>query len=216
MRVKAVTFDAGGTLITSWPSVGHIYAEVAARHGWPGVSVKALNRQFTEAWHRRKNFNHTRAEWADLVTASFRGLMPAPPSRALFRELYERFSQPQAWHVFEDVLPALRTLSSRGFKLGVISNWDRRLGPLLRRLVLREFFDVVVVSCNVGSAKPSPAIFRCAADRLALPREAILHVGDSLEMDLHGAQRAGLQAVLLCRGTRVSAAGQIRSLAELC
>ena len=42
--IRAVTFDVGGTLIEPWPSVGHVYAEVAAQHGWAGLSIEALNR----------------------------------------------------------------------------------------------------------------------------------------------------------------------------
>src|SRR5262249_44700851 len=48
--VRAITFDVGGTLIQPWPSVGHIYAEVAAHHGRRDISVEALNRQFAAAW----------------------------------------------------------------------------------------------------------------------------------------------------------------------
>src|SRR5206468_3601936 len=72
--IRAVTFDVGGTLIEPWPSVGHIYAEVAARHGMKGLSAVVLNRQFTAAWRARKIFNYARSEWAELVNETFRGL----------------------------------------------------------------------------------------------------------------------------------------------
>ena len=214
-HIRAVTFDVGGTLIKSWPSVGHIYAEVAARHGCPGLSPETLTHRFAAAWWAQKGFNYTRAEWAALVAATFRGLADTAPGMEMFRELYRRFAEPGAWHVFEDVLPTLHALSALGLKLGVISNWDRRLGPLLRRLKLYGYFDAVVVSCNVGSAKPSPAIFGHAVKRLGVPPDAILHVGDNLEMDVHGARAAGLQALQICRGAKALRKGQIRSLREL-
>ncbi len=211
----AITFDVGGTLIESWPSVGHIYAEVAARHGWPGLSAELLNRRFFAAWRAFDNFGHTRSQWAALVDAAFRGLTDPPPSRSFFGELYERFSQPEAWHVFDDVRPALAALAARGLKLGVISNWDRRLRPLLRRLKLADCFEVIVVSCEVGAAKPSRVVFRKAVARLGLAPERVLHVGDSREMDWRGARAAGLQARLLQRqGTR-AAPGVIHSLRDL-
>ncbi len=215
-EIRAVTFDVGGTLIEPWPSVGHIYAETAAEHGWKGLSAKALNRQFVKAWQALKNFNYTRAEWAELVDATFRGLIEAPPSRTLFSELYDRFSEPESWRVFDDVRPALDALTARGFKLGAISNWDRRLPPLLRRLGLHGYFEAVVVSCDVGSAKPSRIIFEWASAKLALPPEAILHVGDSPEMDVRGAQAAGMPALLLRRRAKAAKGDQIRSLRDLC
>ena len=58
-QVRAVTFDVGGTLIKPSPSVGHIYAEVAARHGRKKVSPETLNRRFAAAWKGLKSFNHT-------------------------------------------------------------------------------------------------------------------------------------------------------------
>ncbi len=47
-RIRAVTFDVGGTLIEPWPSVGHVYAEVAARHGVAAIDVATLNQASCE------------------------------------------------------------------------------------------------------------------------------------------------------------------------
>lgn len=215
-HLQAVTFDVGGTLIQTWPSVGHIYAEVAARHGFPDCPREVLNRQFAAAWRTMAHFNYSREEWAALVDAAFKGLAHPPPSQTFFGELYDRFSEPDAWHIFEDVLPTLEALASRGLKLGVISNWDARLGPLLKRLKLHSYFETIVISYNVGFPKPSREIFAHATAKLALPPEAILHVGDNAEMDVRGAQGAGLQAVLLERDHAKKADGAIRSLLELC
>ena len=85
-HICAVTFDVGGTLIEPWPSVGHVYAEVAARHGVNHADPAVLNRQFTAAWRGRKNFNYTRTDWADLVDQTFVGLSDVLPSRTFFPE----------------------------------------------------------------------------------------------------------------------------------
>lgn len=213
--IEAVTFDAGQTLIEPWPSVGQVYAQVAARHGVQGLSADLLDRRFAAAWSARTEFNHTRGEWAALVDETFRGLTPALPSLSFFAELYAHFGQPQAWRVFPDVGPALDALSALGLKLGVISNWDDRLRPLLRGLKLYDCFDAVVVSCEVGFSKPSPMIFQQAAGQLALPPAAILHVGDNRELDAQAARAAGFQARRLRRGATTLEDGQIQSLAEL-
>jgi putative hydrolase of the HAD superfamily len=212
-RIRTVTFDVGGTLIEPWPSVGHVYAEVAAGHGVEGLSVDLLNQRFAAAWRQATDFNHGRDEWAALVDRTFAGITPKPPSQTFFPELYNRFAEPDAWRVFEDVLPALDTFAAMGINLGVISNWDDRLGPLLERIGLRKYFDAVVISCDVGFAKPSPVIFEHAAKKMGVAPDCVLHVGDSLEMDVTGARSAGFEAVHLAR--EGSGAGAVRSLGEL-
>jgi putative hydrolase of the HAD superfamily len=214
--IQAVTFDVGGTLIAVWPSVGHVYAEVAARHGIKGLSAASLDRRFTAAWRAAEHFSYSLSDWAALVDATFRGLTDRPPSQTFFTELYACFSTTEAWRIYDDVIPTLDALAARGLKLGVISNWDERLRPLLERLKLARYFEAIIVSREVGSSKPSRGIFEHAVRKLGLPPEAILHVGDSLAMDVRGAEAAGLRALLLRRTGRVPRAGRLKSLLELC
>ncbi|HXR07525.1 MAG TPA: HAD family hydrolase [Candidatus Acidoferrum sp.] len=127
--IRAITLDVGGTLLQPWPSVGHVYAEVAARHGLQ-ISPKDLNRRFAAAWRAKKDFSHTQSGWSALVDQTFAGLVGTPPSRSFFPALYAAFSSPSAWRVYDDVLPCLEQWRRRGLKLGAISNWDDRLRPL--------------------------------------------------------------------------------------
>jgi putative hydrolase of the HAD superfamily len=213
-QVRAITFDVGGTLIQPWPSVGHIYAGVAARHGLHNIRVAMLNRQFAHAWKNLRDFNYTRSEWHSLVNQTFKGLTQVPVSDSFFSDLYDRFAQADSWRIFDDVLPALQFLNSRGFKLGIISNWDERLRPLLHRLKLDIYFQAVVVSCEVGACKPSPIIFRLAAQKLDLKPSGILHIGDSPALDITSATAAGFRALLLSRD-HGPAPGRLKSLHEL-
>jgi len=214
-HIQAVTFDVGGTLIGCWRSVGHIYAEVADRFGHHNLSPALLNRRFKTAWGLLKDFRHTRQQWSDLVDETFHGLIEPRPSKTFFAELYERFSQPDAWHIFEDVVPTLQGLRSRGIKLGVVSNWDDRLRPLLRKLKLDYFFQAIIVSCEVGAPKPAALMFHSACAALGCPAANTLHIGDSRQMDFEGARRAGLQGLWLRRGSQKSEAHSILSLSEL-
>ena len=198
MQIKAVTFDVGGTLIEPWPSVGHVYADVAARHGVRNVTADTLNERFRAAWNARKPFEHSRIGWQELVDEVFLGRCD-PPSRSFFAELYDRFSEPDAWRVFEDVAPALEALSSQGMKLAVISNWDERLRGLLKALKLDRYFEAFAISHEIGVPKPSRVIFEQAAVKLGLAANAILHIGDSLTMDVTGARAAGFHALRINR-----------------
>jgi putative hydrolase of the HAD superfamily len=213
--ILAVTFDAGGTLIHPWPSVGHVYATVAAEHGVPNLPPQQLNDNFAAAWRAKRNFSHTREDWTALVDRTFAGLCDPLPSRTFFPDVFERFAQPDAWRVYDDVLPALDALVSRGLRLAVISNWDDRLRPLLERLRLDTYFDAIVVSCEVAFAKPSPVVFGIAAQKLGAPADQILHVGDSLSEDYEGAKAAGFEARLIDRQGSPRAGHVLRSLREL-
>jgi len=214
-RIEAVTFDVGGTLIQCWPSVGHIYADVAASHCHRYLSPVVLNRRFKTAWHNFKRFHHTYDQWAALVDTTFQGLIEPLPSTTFFPELFQRFAEPAAWQTFEDVIPTLEALKKRGLRLGIISNWDDRLRQLLRKLKLESYFQTIAVSCEVGAPKPSRRMFTTACDALGCSPGSTLHVGDSREMDVKGALNAGLQARWLRRGARRRAARTIMRLTEL-
>ncbi len=189
--IKAITFDVGGTLIEPWPSVGHVYAEVAEAHGH-AFPPEELNRRFRAAWNAKQNFRHSRSDWAALVQATFGTVQ----SDKFFAELYDRFASAKVWRVFDDVRPTLLRLKAQGMKLGIISNWDERLRPLLDQLELTPFFDAIVISSEVGHCKPAPQIFREALRLLNLPADQALHVGDSNDEDVDGARQSGLKAVI--------------------
>lgn len=95
---------------------------------------------------------------------------------------------------FEPMRGALETLASlraRGLDLAVVSNWDVGLAEHLERLGIRGLFATVVTSAEAGAAKPDPAVFRLALDRLGVTAPRALHVGDEDE-DERGAAAAGM------------------------
>lgn len=213
--LRAITFDAGGTWLHPWPSVGAVYAQVATEWTGQRFSPRELTRRFREAWRARPDFDHSRARWMELVDAVFAGLLSVPPSRTFFGRLYERFQHADVWRVDPALRPLLMRLRGRGLKLGLISNWDLRLRPLLRALRLESWFDVIVVSAEIGFAKPSPSIFLHAADALGVRPDQILHVGDEPVADVAAARRAGFHAVLLGPSAQPSTPDAVRSLRQL-
>jgi HAD superfamily hydrolase (TIGR01509 family) len=59
---------------------------------------------------------------------------------------------------------------------------------------LDRWFDVVVVSCEVGSCKPGPEIYRVCVERLGVAPDVTLFVDDRIE-NLQAASRIGLQTL---------------------
>jgi putative hydrolase of the HAD superfamily len=122
----------------------------------------------------------------------------------LATELGERFGEERrARHeTFEDAAPALDAL--RGdYRLALVTNGASCLQrEKFEASGLTARFDAVVVSGDLGTAKPDPAVYAYALNALgAEPGEAVM-VGDSLRNDVDGALAAGLGAVWVNRDGR--------------
>ena len=121
--------------------------------------------------------------------------------------------------LYDDVIQTLQHLRDAGFKLGIVSNWDTPLDPLLERLGIVNYFDVIVASHDVlvKSEKPDSHIFNYALAAVGVSAEDAVHVGDTYEADIIGARNVGIRPILLDRdGTQVGRWDEtIRSLAEL-
>jgi putative hydrolase of the HAD superfamily len=100
--------------------------------------------------------------------------------------------------VYPEVPEHLAAWRRQGLRLAVVSNFDRRLHGLLASLCLRPSLEVVIVSSEVGAAKPSPLPFQRALQELDLRPQQVWHVGDQPE-DVQGAGRAGVPCLLLKR-----------------
>jgi len=118
---------------------------------------------------------------------------------------------------YPEVPDVLARLREGGARLAVVSNWDVSLHDVLERTALRPLVDAVAISAELGVAKPDPAIFNAALQRLGAAADGALHVGDSLEHDVAGARAAGIDAVLVTRNGAQAPEGvrTVRSLAEL-
>jgi len=196
-KIKAVTFDVGGTLMAPWPSVGHVYARVAAAHIGFTADPERITQQFIEAWRARREFDYSHQGWLELVRRSFHGITTV--SDALFMALYDAFSTHEAWRVYDDVLPCLEALQKADVRLAVISNWDARLRATLQSVGLRDFFEVITVSGEHNINKPDRRVFDLTASALHLDPEEMLHIGDSHREDYQGARNAGFHALHLDR-----------------
>ncbi|HEV7652543.1 MAG TPA: HAD family hydrolase [Actinophytocola sp.] len=105
-----------------------------------------------------------------------------------------------AWRLYDDTLPCLDWLRAAGVRLAAVTNASgSHQRTKLDTLGIGRFFDTVVIAGELGAAKPNPVIFHTACDRLGVPVEAAVHVGDLLDADAIGARDAGLHGVWLDR-----------------
>jgi len=206
-KCKAVFFDAGGTLLHPYPSVGEIYRDAALRHGCAADAL-VLEKKFHEVWLRRDGVTSLAAHssgknerrwWRSVVEEVFSEIPGVADFDKFFAELYGLFAHPSVWRLYPETLEVLAELKGRKIRLGIISNWDSRLFGLCQGLALDRYFELVLASAVFGASKPSPRIFEEGLRRFQiLPQEAI-HVGDSLQDDIGGARAVGMDAVLVDR-----------------
>jgi putative hydrolase of the HAD superfamily len=208
MTPRALLLDAMGTLIGLRSPLGSTYAAAAARHGLT-VTAAAVDRAFPAVLRTAPPLAFPglagpvleQAEcrwWGDRIDATLAACGAGPAPEALHRELFEAFADPALWRVYDDVPQAMERWHRRGLRLAVVSNFDRRLHPLLRDLGLVPFLDRVIVSSEVGAAKPSALPFQRALEALELQPHQVWHVGDQPE-DVEGASRAGVRCLRLRR-----------------
>ena len=205
-----IFFDAAGTLIEVRGSVGEIYARLAEQHGI-SADPPELQSAFVASFRRQppmtcpsdltlvERDKCERGWWRHLVRDVFGNAGNHSRFEEFFDDVFGYFAQPEAWHIYPDVVPTLVALRRRGLRLAVISNFDSRLEGLLDRLALREHFDSIHLSTHLGAAKPDPQIFYSALKAHRLEASAATHIGDSMREDVEGARAAGIRAIWLDR-----------------
>jgi putative hydrolase of the HAD superfamily len=213
----AVLLDALGTLVRLESPTPRLQASLRARVGLEvdedlaSAAMRAEMRYYAANCIRAKDdasLAALRLECADVLADTLGvGLVGA--------ELLPCLTDAIAFRLYDDVAPALADLQAAGLRLAVVSNWDVSLVPVLERLGVAGDFEAVLHSAGVGASKPDPKLFEAALEQLALPADAVLHVGDDPVNDLEGAARAGVRAVLIDRRGRHPNADAISSLSEL-
>lgn len=207
---KLISFDAGGTLFRPYPSVGFIYAEVAARYGCH-VEEDKIEARFRELWAHKDSMHSGHSHltekiekewWKHLVRDVFAVFDEIREFDAFFDELYHRFAGPDSWQLFPETLEVLEELRRRKLRVCIISNWDSRLLKLCEGLGIHDYFEFILISAVFGASKPNAPIFAEACRRAGVQPQDVIHIGDSLEDDIHGATRSGMRAVLIDRQGR--------------
>ena len=180
---RAVVFDFGGVL---WDMRWDVARDLDRAHGLPRSSVfETLYR--TEAWHGIERGLGDPVEWAEAAHRELERRAARPLPR-----LHEEWRQAQtAITANLDLVRRLRSF----YKLSVLSNADLTLRGRLERDGLHDLFDDVVISAEVAMAKPEPAIFRLAVERLGLAPEECVFV-DDWDQNVDAAREVGLRAVL--------------------
>lgn len=225
---KVIFFDVGATLLTPAFDEGATFSRIAAELELKLDAQEVMSKVPLMYGLYEQLYEQDDSFWSDDIRAQaiwiemyeyLASLLDIPQSQRsmLAQAVYRYYFSPAAWKPFDDVLPLLDTLKKHGIRMGLISNWDSTLTPVIQGLGMRHYFETILASAVVGLHKPMSEIFYLALERMeVLPSEA-MHVGDHPYADAKGAAAVGITPVLLDRNKEhpTFEGLRIRSLSEI-
>src|SRR5262245_5293423 len=201
--LRAVVFDVDFTIARPGPDLGpEGYARLGARYGLTldPARYDTARTAALETLERHPELEHDEEIWVLFTQRIIDGMGGGGDSYGCAVEMTRAWEHADHFDLFDDVLPALDDLRSRGLKLGLLSNTARDLDAFVEHHGLEV--DAVLTSRVHGKTKPHESIFRRVLELLGVaPGEAAM-VGDTVEDDVEGARAVGMRAVLLDRDGR--------------
>ncbi len=192
-RPAMILIDVDGTLVDSVPDLAYCVDEM----------MKQLGR---EPWGEAKV-----REWVGngverLVKRSLTGSLDGEPEaeeyeRALpiFRALYADNTSERSY-LYPGVEEGLTWLREQGYRLGCVTNKASEFTlPILRDLGIHDVFETIICGDDTPRKKPDPLPLLTACERLGVPPEASLMIGDSMS-DVKAARAAGFQIICMSYG----------------
>ena len=200
VAIETVLLDAGSVLVhPNWYRV----SDTLARHG-VHVSPEALFDADPHARFaiddRQRVANTTDADRGSLffrLVFDRAGVPADAPLGPALAELWAYHGEHNLWEYLPpDVVPALERLRSLGVTMAVASNANGALQRMFDRVGLTPYFHAICDSCVEGAEKPDPRFFEIVLQRAGGRPDTTVHVGDLYHVDVEGARRAGLRALL--------------------
>jgi putative hydrolase of the HAD superfamily len=203
-RPEAVMFDALGTLVALEPPGPLLRRGLREKAGVKISFAQADVALAAEISYYRAHLDQGRdreslARLRRRCAQKLRGALPASARAIEIDSLEAILLDALRFSAFPDVREAIEAVKRLPARALVVSNWDVSLEDVLARLQLAPLLDGVVTSAGAGARKPSEAIFVRALELAGVAPDRAVHVGDSLEEDIAGARRAGIEPILVSR-----------------
>ena len=190
MKIQAVIFDMYETLVTQFESPLYYGTQIAQDLG-------LAPEEFLPGWRAMEEQRATgKLTFEAVMETLMRECGVYTPQR--HRQVVDRRIAIQAdcfSHLHPGILPMLSALNEKGIKIGLITNCFSEEAQLIRESELFPFFDAPCLSWEVGVRKPDPAIYHVCTEKLGIPAENCLYVGDGGSQELETARSLGMQAV---------------------
>lgn len=206
LKVKAVLFDLGNTLVKSWVPEATFHKVL----GSLGISrsvdeiKKALAKTDEEfdtlnynSFYGKVSYRKFWNRWDSLVLRHL-GL---PKDEKLIRNIQARWFDYAECEIYFDVKETLHKLKHMGLKKGLVSGgYEEDVYAILETITLpKELFDVIIGANTIKKVKPHPDVFRYALKELKVKPDETLFIGDAIDDDYKGAEKVGINAILIQR-----------------
>ena len=203
--IQVISFDAVGTLIHPDPPVEVVYAQFANQFGIRVTPDEIRQRLKMAArsgpppahrGHPGEGRKYAYQWWRGFVQRVFQ---PYINGRRVpfFDELFRYFESPSAWQLDPAVPRLFNTLSNRGIKIVLASNFDDRLRSLARAFAIDTWIDRYFLSMELGYPKSSPEFYQKMIDELGLHAKELIHIGDHPIEDVQIPHRVGIRTHLV-------------------
>lgn len=199
--MKAVIFDLDNTLFD------HTGSATYAIRTWISELGGTPSEELLAQWFaiEDRNFNAFLAgelTHQEQRRGRLRDFLPllglaVPPSDAELDEFFTGYLHhyTNSWTAFPDARPALEVARGNGWRIGVLTNGStRQQNAKLRAIGLADLVDVVCTTESLGASKPARETYLRTCEALGTDPAETLMIGDNLELDVLGAQAAGLTA----------------------
>lgn len=230
-RIRMITFDVTGTIVSFRGSLQEHYLGAAAKYGVKDVDGTKFAEAFGQAYKETTSLypcfggdSMTAKEWWRIcVEKSFEKAgvtMDEETAEMVFQRIYSTFGSINAYEIFPDALPFLKWAKRHGLVCGVLSNADERYGDSILPMLglTHDELQFQCYSKDMKMEKPDSRVFMTAMKKadpfLATDEEidpsSVLHIGNDFQKDFEGARRVGMHGVLLDRYKETELANEWR------
>lgn len=216
--IRAILFDLGGTLMyarNAWPPI-EARADLAFAEGLReqgvGIEPSTFRKEFRirlKEYHIQREKNLFETTYLSVVRELLEEKGYSNLTEEVIRSGLDRlYAVTQSnWTLESDTLSTLKTLESSGYRMGIVSNAGdhKDVFQLVERFGLESYFDFVLTSATCSYRKPHPRIFEIALAHWNIPASEVVMVGDTLDADIGGAQKAGMTGIWITRRAQPTA-----------
>jgi putative hydrolase of the HAD superfamily len=225
LTIKAVLFDMGSTLVKyDVEFFEEVFQRILTSLGI-SRSLDDVKKAFLNAKREAKDINLLPSfgkmkcdeywhQWDSIVLKHLE-IVENEKLAGIVQSKWFDFVDSSLYPESEEVLIKLKR---RGIKIGLISNgYEEEINLILEKVNFEKaIFDVIVGVDTIKKVKPNQDVFKYALNKLDVKPEEAIFVGDDVEADYKGAERAGIHSLLIDRAEeQQSGLRKIKNLREI-
>lgn len=180
--IEWIFFDLGSTLLDEEAAYGYYIDKCVKK-------LESLDIEVSSDSYKKKMVEYSHKS-LDPIRATWHYFAPTEP-----RPLWTN----EGIKIYSEVREVLETLSKH-YRLGIIANQSSSIRELLKEWGIESYFQLIILSEEVGLSKPNTAIFTLALQKANIPADRVVYVGDRYDNDILPAKSLGMWTVRILTG----------------